>query len=255
MIRRAARALVPRDRRQWLREAARRLRHRGSARWCPVCGAHLARFLPNPRTGRPDSVCPVCGSQERHRATWPFLWTQTPLAKPPLRMLHVAPERCFERVLRRQEGLDYVTMDRDKEHVMVRTDLTNLVFEGADFDLILCNHVLEHVPDDRAAMEELFRVLRPGGCAVVTVPGPDPAHGFPERLERTVEDPGAVDPEARRRRFGHPEHVRQYGLDLRERLAAAGFAVDYVEYGRELSPAERSRRGVYDFYPIYACTR
>ncbi len=255
MIRRALRALVPREQRQRLREAARRVRHHGRARWCPVCGAKVSRFLANPRTGRPDSVCPVCGSQERHRATWPFLCAQTPLAKPPLRMLHVAPERCFERLLRRTPGLDYVTMDRDKEHVMVRTDLTNLVFDDAEFDLVVCNHVLEHVPDDRAAMEELFRVLRPGGCAVVTVPGPDPALGFPARLERTVEDPAAADPEARRRRFGHPEHVRQYGLDLRDRLAAAGFRVDYVEYGRDLPEAERVRRGVYAFYPIYVCTR
>lgn len=255
MLRPIARRFVPRTARAELRLAMRRARHLGRGRRCTVCGAGCRAFLPNARTGRPDSTCPVCGAQERHRSIWPFLLQETPLPRARLRMLHVAPEPCFERLLRRFPLLDYVTMDLQREDVMVRTDLTKLVFEAGEFDLLLCNHVLEHVRDDRAAMGEMLRVLSPGGLAIVTVPGPDPKLGFPAELGQTVEEPMATGPEERRRRFGHPQHVRQYGRDLGRRLEEAGFRVRYFEYGRQLSEAERTRRGVYAYYPIYSCLR
>jgi SAM-dependent methyltransferase len=197
----------------------------------------------------------VCGSQERHRAIWPFLLEHTALLREPLRVLHVAPEPCFERRLRRHPRVDLVTADLTREDVDVRTDLQKLLFDDAAFDLLLCNHVLEHVPDDRAAMGEMFRVLRPGGAAVVTVPGPDVSLGFPPELARTVEAPAGCGPDERRRLFGHPGHLRQYGLDLSRRLRAAGFEARRVEYGRHLQRAECEHRRVYPWYPIQLCLK
>jgi hypothetical protein len=255
LVRDLVRWSIPPRPRQALRVAARRIRHFGRGRFCPVCRSHCRAFLPDSRTGRPDATCPVCRSLERHRSIWPCLVEATPLTRAALRVLHVAPEACFERRLRGLRLRAYVTLDLAREDVAVRADLTRLGVAARCFDLVICNHVLEHVADDRAAMREIFRVLVPGGLAVVTVPGPDPALGHPERLAQTLEDRGASGPDERRRRFGHPGHLRLYGSDLGDRLAAAGFAVTRREQGAGEAPAEKRRRGVYDRYPIFLCRK
>jgi len=255
LVRALVRLTVPTRPRQALRLAARRIRHFGRGRYCPVCRSHFRAFLPDARTGRPGAACPVCGSRERHRSIWPFLVEATPLARAALRLLHVAPEACFERRLRELRLRAYVTLDLARRNVGVRGDLTRLCFAAESFDFVLCNHVLEHVADDRAAMREILRVLSPGGFAVVTVPGPDPALGFPERLAETLEDPGATSAEGRLRRYGHPGHVRLYGDDLADRLRAAGFAVTRRDHGEGDPVAERRRCGVYPSYPIFLCRK
>jgi SAM-dependent methyltransferase len=254
-VRRLLRRLVGPRRRAALRLGVRRVRHLGWRRYCPVCRARCRAFARDARTARPDAVCPVCGSMERHRSIWPFLLGETPLARAPLRMLHVAPEGCFQRRLERFANLDYVSADLRRPNAMVHCDLTDLAFEDAEFDFVLCNHVLEHVPDDAAAMREMLRVLRPGGIAVLTVPGPNPALGYPEDLDETAEDLSIGSDAERLRRYGHSGHVRQYGRDIAARLRAAGFRVKAVRYGAHLSPAERRRQGVYEAYPIYLCER
>jgi SAM-dependent methyltransferase len=196
----------------------------------------------------------VCGAQQRHRSIWPFLLAETPLASGSPRVLHVAPEGCFESRLRGLGLRAYVTLDLARTDVTVRGDLARLGFAGESFDFVLCNHVLEHVADDRAAMREIFRVLAPGGLAVVTVPGPDPALGFPPRLARTLEDPDARTAEERLRRYGHPGHLRQYGSDLAERLRAEGFAVALRAAGGD-PPAERLRSGRLAAYPVFVCRK
>lgn len=249
------RKALPAARRQALRRAARRVRHLGRGRFCPVCGAHCRAFLADARTGRPDATCPVCGSRERHRSLWPFLLEATPLASEAPRVLHVAPEPCFARGLRGLRLRRYVTLDLARTDVAVRADLTRLAFGDEAFDLAICNHVLEHVPDDRAALRELFRVLAPEGWAVVTVPGPDASLGFAPGLAQTVEDPDARSADARQRRFGHPGHLRQYGRDLADRLRVAGFSVAFIEYGADLPAPEKARRGLFHAYPIYLCRK
>ncbi len=180
---------------------------------------------------------------------------ETPLGRTPLRVLHVGPERCFEPRLRELRLRAYVSLDLARDDVAVRGDLSRLGFAAESFDFVLCNHVLEHVEDDRAAMRELVRVLAPGGWAVLTVPGPGPRLGFPETLAETVEDPGVRSPEERLRRYGHPGHLRVYGADLAGRLQAAGFAVTRREYGAGLPAAEKGRRGVHAAYPIFLCRK
>jgi SAM-dependent methyltransferase len=145
--------------------------------------------------------------------------------------------------------IDYVTLDLEREDVMVRGDLTKLDFADGEFDFIICNHVLEHIPDDSAAIREMHRVLGPGGLAVVSVPG------LATTPLQTVESPEPLDPEARLRAYGHRGHVRLYGLDVADRLASCGFSVRRIEYGRDLPEDERTRMGVGRYYPIYLCER
>jgi SAM-dependent methyltransferase len=197
----------------------------------------------------------VCGSQERHRWIWLFLLEHTDLARRAQRVLHVAPERCFQTVLRGWRHLDYVSIDLHRPDVMVRADLSALVFGSGSFDFLLCNHVLEHVPDDRAAMREMFRVLRPGGTALISVPGPSRQSQLPPDLAETIEGTPALTPAERAARFGHPGHLRQYGLDLAEKLGAAGFGAELRRFGADWPQAEKARLGGYDGYPIWVCRR
>jgi SAM-dependent methyltransferase len=241
--------IMPPAQRQELRMLLRRARSLGWQRYCPVCSAHLRTFSPDPRAGRQGALCAVCHSMERHRAIWPFLLRETLLGRAAARVLHVAPERCFQRHLRRMPLIEYVTLDLDREDVMIRCDLTKLGFADGEFDLIICNHVLEHIPDDTSAMREMHRVLSSGGQAVITVPGLSTT-----RLE-TLESPDVLDPEARLRAYGHRGHVRRYGLDIADRLASCGFSVRRIEYGRDLPEREQARLGVGRYYPIYLCEK
>jgi len=226
-----------------LREAARRhgkrLRYFGLARHCVICHADARCFLTT-RKGRPDAICPICGSLERHRLIWTWIRQRSGLTaiQPPrtTRLLHVAPERHLETKLRALPGVDYLSGDLERR-AMRRLDVTNLPFDDATFDVVLCNHVLEHVPEDRRAMRELRRVLRPSGWASLLVPitaGP------------TFEDPSVTSEAERHRLFGQYDHVRRYGPDYVDRLAEAGFAVETLTAVELMSTPRRRRAGLMD---------
>jgi SAM-dependent methyltransferase len=134
----------------------------------------------------------------------------------PKTMLHVAPESCLVQQLRDRLGATYITADLLDSRVMVQMDITAIPYPDASFDVIYCSHVLEHIPDDRKAMREFRRVLKPDGWAVLTVP---------ITADTTIEDPVIVDPAERLRLFGQADHVRRYGPDYVDRLRDAGFAV------------------------------
>ena len=138
-------------------------------------------------------------------------------------MLHIAPEYAFLRRLSQTKGLRYVTGDLDSALASQRLDVMDLPFEAASFDFLVCNHVLEHVEDDRLALREIRRVLRPGGWAILMCP-------VDRRRARTHEDPAAITPEDRHRVFGQSDHLRLYGRDYPDRLAEAGFAVRADRY-------------------------
>ena len=182
-------------------------------------------------------MCPHCGSRQRHRHLWLWLERHTRLLDPAgrERLLHFAPEAGLQERLRRMLGDRYVTTDLEPGGVDLVLDITALDLEDASFDVVLCVHVLEHVPDDAAAMRELRRVLRPGGWGVVQVP---------ILREVTDEDPGITDPAERLRRFGQADHVRMYGRDFADRLRAAGLEPDIVAFRDELTRAERRRYGL-----------
>src|SRR5262249_36838215 len=169
---------------------------------------------PGGRTRR-NSSCLRCGASERHRHLWLYLRNRTNLFSEPLRVLHFAPEWIIQERLRRCPNLDYVSADLDPRRAMVKMDITDLSYPDGSFDVVLCSHVLEHVTDDRRALSELHRVLKPGGCAIVLVP-------IDYKRAETFEDPTVVSPGDRERLFWQADHVRLYGRDFRERLEETG---------------------------------
>lgn len=171
---------------------------------------------------------------ERQRHLYLFLKTHTDFFTARQRVLHWAAEECLVRAFRRRENLDYETADLDPsgdpDHV---ADITDTGLPGESYDAMLCSHVLEHVPDDRAALREMFRLLRPGGWLIAQVPL--------YAGETTVEDPGEDDPAERLRRFGQADHTRIYGRDFYDRLREAGFDVELHRFRDEI-PARKRRR-------------
>ncbi len=164
----------------------------------------------------------------------------------PMRLLHFAPEPVITAELASQPHLVYVSTDI-AHPADVRTDMMALGFADESFDAIVCMHVLEHVPDDRVAMRELLRILRPGGWAILQVP-------VNKKSAVTDEDPRVTSPEERRRRFLQEDHCRLYGLDYEDRLKSAGFGVSREEPAAWLSIAEVKRFGVPD-EDVYFCLK
>jgi SAM-dependent methyltransferase len=148
-------------------------------------------------------------------------------------MLHVAPEPVLTQLFRKD--FDYLSADLDGTRAMVAMDITRIGYQDGYFDAIMCNHVLEHVPDDRQALAELCRVMAVGGWGCIQVP---------MKGEQTQEDLSIVSPADRARLYGQEDHVRQYGTDFRDRLQAAGFFVRVVEKSTLLSPEELERFSV-----------
>lgn len=203
----------------------------GSAFACPICGECYRRFLPFGLNDRRNARCPGCGSLERHRFMWIHLRDRHQLLHRRLRLLHIAPEYCIRDALAASPGLTYVSLDMFDPEADRAADITALPFRDESFDFAICSHVLEHVEDDRAAMTELFRVLAPGGRAVVMVPIEM------DRL-KTYEDSSIDTAAGRDEAFGHPYHVRICGADYPDRLRRAGFAVKLV-HSRSMTPHMR----------------
>lgn len=189
---------------------------------CPVCGRRY-RFEAFGDPPRQAARCPGCGALERHRQLWLYLNKEIlPQRKHSCRILHCAPEGCLQERLRHLPGVEYVSIDLCEDNVSVHMDLTDLWFRDKVFDLVICNHVLEHIPDDRKAMCELFRVCKVDGIALLNVPY------YPE-LNQTYEDRSITTPEGRAKAFGQHDHVRKYSLgDYACRLSEAGWTVTQI---------------------------
>ena len=193
-------------------------------------------------------MCAHCRALERHRIVWHYIHSHTDLFDGrPKRVLHVAPEKCFDELLRRRLGEGYLTADLASERAMIKMDVTAIQFPDESFDVIYCSHVLEHVSDDRRAMREFHRVLKSDGWAILLVP---------IIAKRTIEDPTVVDPAERLKVFGQEDHVRRYGPDYVDRLHDAGF--DVLQFSvADLFNRQQARRMGIDHFPgfIHHCTR
>ncbi len=212
----------------------------GSKYECPVCGQKFRTMLPGGFDlavitekqivggGRRDlDVCPRCQSTDRDRLVFLYLKYESNLFKKRHLLLHVAPEPSLYRVFKKNQNLEYYPATKNEEGFyydrrVQKEDLLDLQFEDNTFDWILCNHVLEHIPDDMKAMSELLRVLRPGGNAILQVP-------YSLVLDETFEDFSITEPREREKIFGQFDHVRIYGKDYPERLRKAGFEVKVVK--------------------------
>jgi SAM-dependent methyltransferase len=209
--------------------ALTRLWLRGNRFECPCCGGRFRRFQPHGVKRRQNARCPGCGALERHRLQWLFLKSRTNLYTDRLRVLHFAPEISLQRQLRKMQNLDYVSADLDSPRADVWFDICAIPYLADSFDVVLCSHVLEHVPDDRLAMRELCRVMKPGGWGIIQVP-------MDRSREDTFEDWSVTSEADRERVFGQRDHVRVYGNDYYDRLREAGFEVQRDTFVQELSP-------------------
>ena len=196
----------------------------------PIDGKSFKRFLPyGYGEQRPNVLSPSTLSLERHRLLWLYLKNETDFFEKPLKVLHMAPEQCFLSIFKKMKNLDYTSADLYSPIVDVKADILNLPFKDKEFDLIFCNHVLEHIEDDNKAMKELYRVMKPGGMGIFQIP---------QELARetTYEDPNITTPEDKAKYFGQYDHVRVYGRDYFDRLRNVGFKVEEVNYSQKLSP-------------------
>jgi SAM-dependent methyltransferase len=197
----------------------------------PIDGRTYKKLLPYGYEGRQreNALAPATLSLERHRLMWLYLKEETDFFTASKKVLHVAPEQCFYGRFRKMKNLDYLTADLDSPIADVKMDIHDIQYPDNTFDVVFCNHVLEHVTNDIQCMSELHRVLKPGGFAIMQVP-----------LDRTKsftdEDPTLEDPEERKRRFGQYDHVRLHGLDYPDRLKKGGFSVTEIDYSKKISP-------------------
>lgn len=228
--------------------ALRSLVYFGSRRVCPVCGRSSRKFAPFGVVSREEALCVHCGALERHRLLWIFLTRVTDLFDgTPKTVLHVAPEACLEPRLRAHLGEGYLTADLHDPDALLKIDITDIDYPDGSFDVILCSHVLEHVPDDRRALRELHRTLQDTGWAILLVP---------ITAARTHEDPTIVEPADRLEAFGQEDHVRRYGPDYVVRLRDAGFHVEVTEIHDLVDDDEANRMGLTPAAgEIYCCTK
>ena len=196
----------------------------------PIDGKSFRSFLPYGYGKQRNNVLsPSTLSLERHRLLWLYLNNETDFFTAPKKVLHFAPEQAFYKRFRNQKNLHYTTTDLFSPLADVKADICDLPFESNTYDVILCNHVLEHIPDDTKAMQELYRVLKPGGMAILQIPQD-------LNREKTFEDNSITDPKKRAEIFGQYDHVRVYGRDYFDKLRGIGFTVTEEDYTRKLPP-------------------
>lgn len=204
--------------------------YKGNTYTDPIDGKNFRTFLPyGYQKQRPNALSPSTLSLERHRLLWLYLQQKTDFFTQPQKVLHIAPEQCFLHRFKKCKNLDYTTADLYSPIADVKADVCNLPFESNSFDVVFCNHVLEHIEDDKKAMKELYRVLKKGGMGIFQVP---------QDIHRTTtyEDFSITSPKERTKHFGQYDHVRIYGMDYFDRLQSVGFNVKKVEFAKTLSP-------------------
>jgi SAM-dependent methyltransferase len=201
----------------------------------PIDGKSFKTFLPyGYGKQRDNALSPSTLSLERHRLLWLYLKNETDFFSAKKKVLHFAPEQAFYKLFRALPNLDYITTDLNSPLADVKADICNLPFADNEFDVIFCNHVLEHIPNDTKAMQELYRVLKPGGMGIFKIP---------QDLSRetTFEDNTITDKKERAKIFGQYDHVRIYGRDYFDKLRSIGFKVEEVDYTATLSEDDIKR--------------
>ncbi len=218
---------------------------RGTAYKCPICENKLRRFFPLYRASM--HWCPVCLSLQRHRLVWLLFESEhIQIQTVPRKVLHIAPEPGIAARLSTLSNIDYVSADLFDSAAMLRLDICNMDLPDASFDLVYCSHVLEHVNDDQQALREFWRVLKPGGIAVILVP---------IIADTTFEDLSVTNPAERERLFGQEDHVRRYGPDVIDRLRSAGFQVQALHGSDIVTTAQAQRADIDLWEPLFLCQK
>ena len=221
--------------------------NKGNAVQCPVCEHSYSKFLPYGRIARPNALCPNCLALERHRLMWLFLREKTDFFTAKLRVLHIAPEHCFIERFEALHNLDYISADIESPLAKVKMDVHDIPFPDNSFDVVFCNHVLEHVTDDLKACSEFNRVLKPTGWGILQSPV--------YNLEKTLEDNSITDAAERERIFGQRDHVRKYGKDYAARLRKSGIKIEENHFVKELESALVSKYALPIDETIFVCRK
>ncbi|GAB4285223.1 MAG: class I SAM-dependent methyltransferase [Marinilabiliales bacterium] len=215
----------------------------------PINGKSYRKFLPYGRINtRKNALSPGTMSLERHRLIWLYLKEKTDFFSKNYKFLHIAPEYCFIKPFKSLKNIEYTTGDLISPWADVKLDIMDIPFDDNSFDIIMCNHVLEHVDDDIKAMKEFYRVMRPGGWGIFQVP-------IDYNNEKTIEDPTVTNPREREKLFGQSDHVRLYGKDYAARLQSAGFNVSEENFINEIDPELKQKYALPENEIIYLCKK
>jgi hypothetical protein len=215
----------------------------------PISGKKYRKLLPYGRIkSRSNALAPHSMSLERHRLLWLYLKNRTSFFDSKLKVLHIAPEYCFIKRFNSVKNIEYVTADLNSPWAKLKLDIQDIPLPDNSFDVILCNHVLEHVPNDLVAIGELFRVMKPGGFGVFQVP-------LDTNLEHTLEDSSINTPALRELHYGQRDHVRLYGTDYADRLRGAGFIVTEDNFVKTLPADIVTRYALPPNEIIYLCVK
>lgn len=255
LINKIARKLIPKSLSSEYIELGKRKAFKGKDFYCPCCEESFKTFLPYGLKLRLNALCPQCNSLERHRLLWVYLQKHTNLFQKQGRLFHVAPENLLFKKFKKQQHIEYFPCAKFGEGYedtyatgTMNIDITAIPYQNDYFDYIICNHVLEHIPEDVKSMKELCRVLKPGGWAILQVP-------IDTKRESTFEDFSVTDPTERESLFGQKDHVRVYGMDYLDRLQHAGFSVKVDNFAQQLDPVEAFRLGINTAEDIYLCSK
>ncbi|MCM1989271.1 class I SAM-dependent methyltransferase [Oceanirhabdus seepicola] len=220
-------------------------------KYCPLCENDVSSFLPFGLKKRLNAQCPRCFSLERHRLIWLYIKERTNLLTEQSRkiqMLHIAPEAILRKKFSQLSNIEYLSADLNPKKAMVKMDIQAIQYPDNSFDVIYGSHVLEHIPDDKKAMRELYRVLKNGGWAILPVP-------IRYSKYETFEDPKINTPELRLKYYGQSDHLRYYGLDYKDRLESAGFNVRVDKYSDKFDEETKNKYGLPNKEYIYYCTK
>jgi len=241
-----AKKIIPHDIRVFLRKVNWRLRYfilifgksYKEKVFCPIANKEFKTFI---KIGN-ELRTPSNGAKNRQRLVWLYLTKELNILQDSLRVLHIAPELSYFEILKKQKNINYFPGDKmvagySNQKGINNIDLTELNYEDNFFDIIVCNHVLEHIPDDIKAISEMYRVLKKGGKAIVTVP-------IDENLEKTYENPNITSPTDREKHFGQWDHVRMYAVDIKQRFADNGFHTELIKYSNIFSSEEFNKMGL-----------
>ena len=206
-----------------------RIIFRGKKYTDPIDDSNYSKFLSyGYKTVRKNALCPGTLSLERHRLLWLYLERETNFLSSNLKVLHVAPEQVFYKKFKKLKNWEYFTFDLNSPIADIKGDLISTNFKDEYFDLIICNHVLEHIEDDKSALDEMYRILKYNGISILQVP-------INVERENTFEDLSIKSKIQREKYFGQYDHVREYGLDFKDRVEQAGFKVEMINYSKKIS--------------------
>lgn len=221
----------------WFRPVLKQI-YKGNILIDPIDGSSYRKFLPyGYQKIRENALCPGTLSLERHRLLWLFLERETKFFENASKVLHIAPEQPLYKKFKNFNHWEYKTCDLNSPLAEIKADICDLPFKNNSYDLVLCNHVLEHVSNDKLAVSELFRVLKKGGALIAQVP-------LDLRRNMTFEDPSIIDKEEREKVFGQYDHVRIYGKDYFDLLDSVGFESHCISFTEMLSKHEIKKFGL-----------